>query len=62
MTKCWMAHYKLMKEDNWTPQSGCSESRNTSCCSAKMDLCLTILCHLVSQSMANSTAHSCRIR
>ena len=33
-----------------------------SCFSAKMDLCSTISCQLVWQSVENITAHSCRIR
>jgi hypothetical protein len=34
----------------------------TSCSSAEVDLCMTILCQMVQQSMANNSAHSCRIR
>ena len=34
----------------------------TSCSSAEVDLCITILCQLVQWSTANITAHSCRIR
>ena len=33
----------------------------TSCSSAEIDLCLTILCQLVPQLMVNITVHSCKI-
>jgi hypothetical protein len=57
MTECWLVSPNATKE-----KKNCTVQIYTSYFWAKMDLCLTIPCQLVKWSVANITAHSCRIR
>ena len=62
MTECWMVCPNITKEKKLPCAVRVLWKSCMSCSWDKMDLCLTILRQLLQWSMANITAHSCRVR